>query len=254
LDARSGTLLGYVQPIKHDYHDWDMDAAPAIIRTRGGRELAVAGAKDGLVYGIDRARIGEVVRKGLGGPSSSKFGLLGEGELPIQYQTAATRRLNVDVPLNDQQFTRFAPGQGGGMVWNGPAYHPELNLIYTAMVDWATSVKLAPVSTLTGQPGHPWLGTHDSNFGQQDPKSQWGGDLTALDADSGKIRWQLHTSTPLLGGVTAWYFVAISMETSAPTTGVPASSYGRTTSDRQWRPASSPIKQVDVNISQWRPG
>jgi glucose dehydrogenase len=89
------------------------------------------------------------------------------------------------------------------MVWNGPAYHPELNLIYTAMVDWATSVKLAPVSTLTGQPGHPWLGTHDSNFGQQDPKSQWGGDLTALDADSGKIRWQLHTSTPLLGGVTA---------------------------------------------------
>ena len=203
LDARSGTLLGYVQPIKHDYHDWDMDAAPAIIRTRGGRQLAVAGAKDGLVYGIDRARIGEVVRKGLGGPSSSKFGLLGEGELPIQYQTAATRRLNVDVPLNDQQFTRFAPGQGGGMVWNGPAFHPELNLIYTAMVDWATSVKLAPVSTLTGQPGHPWLGTHDSNFGQQDPKSQWGGDLTALDADSGKIRWQLHTSTPLLGGVTA---------------------------------------------------
>ncbi len=60
LDARSGTLLGYVQPIKHDYHDWDMDAAPAIIRTRGGRELAVAGAKDGLVHGIDRARIGEV--------------------------------------------------------------------------------------------------------------------------------------------------------------------------------------------------
>jgi len=85
------------------------------------------------------------------------------------------------------------------------------------------------------QPGHPWLGTHDSNFGQQDPKSQWGGDLTALDADSGKIRWQLHTSTPLLGGVTATgdglVFVAISMETSAPTTGVPASSYGRTTSD-----------------------
>jgi len=202
LDARSGTLLGYVQPIKHDYHDWDMDAAPAIIRTRGGRELAVAGAKDGLVYGIDRARIGEAVRKGLGQQSSNKFELLGEGELPIQYQTAATRRLNVDIPLSDQHFTRFAPGQAGGMVWNGPAYDPELNLIYTPMVDWATSVKLAPASTLTGKPGQPWLGTHDSNFGQQDPKSQWGGYLTALDADSGKIRWQLRTPTPLLGGVT----------------------------------------------------
>jgi len=202
LDARSGTLLGFVQPIKHDYHDWDMDAAPAIIRTRGGRELAVAGAKDGLVYGIDRARISEVTHKGLGQQSANKFGLLGEGELPIQYQTAATRRLNVNVSFSDRQFTHFAPGQGGGIVWNGPAYHPELNLIYTPMVDWASSVKLAPISTLKGQPGQPWLGTHDSNFGKQDPKSQWGGYLTALDADSGKIRWQLHTPTPLIGAVT----------------------------------------------------
>jgi alcohol dehydrogenase (cytochrome c) len=99
LDARSGALLGYVQPIKHDFHDWDMSAAPAIIRTRGGRELAVAGAKDGFVYGIDRRRIGEAVRKGLGQQSTNnKFGLVGEGALPIQYQTAATRRLNVNIP------------------------------------------------------------------------------------------------------------------------------------------------------------
>ncbi len=62
------------------------------------------------------------------------------------------------------------------MVWNGPAYHPELNLIYTAMVDWATSVKLAPVSSADrSSPSHPlWLGTHDSNFGQQDPKKPMG--------------------------------------------------------------------------------
>lgn len=74
------------------------------------------------------------------------------------------------------------------MMWNGPAYDPELNLIYTPMVDWPTSVKLAPISKLRGQPGQLCLGTQDSNFGQQDPKSQWGGYLTAPDADSGKIR------------------------------------------------------------------
>jgi len=201
LDARSGALLGYVQPIKHDFHDWDMSAAPAIIRTRGGRELAVAGAKDGLVYGIDRARMGGAVRKGLGQQSTNnKFGLVGEGALSIQYQTAATRRLNVNLPLSDQHFTRFAPGQVGGMMWNGPAYDPKLNLVYTPMVDWATSVKLAPISKL--KPSQLWLGTHDSNFGKQDPKSQWGGYLTALDADSGKIRWQVRTPTPLISGVT----------------------------------------------------
>jgi alcohol dehydrogenase (cytochrome c) len=148
-------------------------------------------------------RIGEAVRKGLGQQSTNnKFGLVGEGALPIQYQTAATQRLNVNIPLSDRHFTRFAPGQAGGMMWNGPAYDPELNLIYTPMVDWPTSVKLAPISKLRGQPGQLWLGTHDSNFGQQDPKSQWGGYLTALDADSGKIRWQVRTPTPLISGVT----------------------------------------------------
>jgi glucose dehydrogenase len=181
LDARSGALLGYVQPIQHDSHDWDMSAAPAIIRTRGGGELVVAGAKDGFVYGIDRARIGEAVRKGLGQQSTdNKFGLVGKGALSIQYQAAATRLLNVNIPLSEQHFTRFAPRQVGGMMWNGPAYDPESNLIYTPMVDWPTSVKLASISKL--RPSELWLGTHDSNFRQQDPKSQWGGYLTALDA------------------------------------------------------------------------
>jgi len=52
------------------------------------------------------------------------------------------------------------------------------------------------------KPSELWLGTHDSHFGQQDPKSQWGGYLTALDADSGKIRWHVRTLTPLISGVT----------------------------------------------------
>lgn len=132
------------------------------------------------MYGIDRARIGEAVRKGLGQHSTNnKFGLLGRGALPIQYQTAATRRLNVNIPPSDRHFTQFAPGHAGGMMWNGPAYDPERNLIYTPMMDWPTSVKLAPISKLRGQPGQLCLGTQDSNFGQQDPKSQWGGYLTA---------------------------------------------------------------------------
>jgi alcohol dehydrogenase (cytochrome c) len=201
LDARSGALLGYVQPRKHDYHDWDMSAAPAIIRTRGGQELAVAGAKDGIVYGIDRARIAAAAVKAAGQqPTNSKFGLAGEGALSIEYHTAATRLLNVDVPLSDQHFTRFAPGQVGGMMWNGPAYDPESNLVFTPMVDWATTVKLAPISKL--KPSPLWLGTHDGNFGAQDPKRKWSGYLTALDADTGKIRWQVHAPTPLISGVT----------------------------------------------------
>src|SRR5205814_7103343 len=49
LDARTGKLQTYIQPIKHDFHDWDVSAAPALIRTRTGVPLLIAAAKDGMV-------------------------------------------------------------------------------------------------------------------------------------------------------------------------------------------------------------
>lgn len=200
LDARSGTLLGYVQPVKHDFHDWDMAAAPAIVETRGGRQMALAGGKDGLLYGIDRTGVSAAAKKGAGTQSASDSAAA--GTLPILYRTAVTRRINVKTPLSDKHFTRFAPGSQGGMEWNGPAYDPELNLVFTPVTDWATSVKLAPTSKLVGQSGKSWSGAFDAGFGRQDPKSQWGGYLTALNADTGVIRWQLRTPTPLISGVT----------------------------------------------------
>src|SRR4029077_18045088 len=57
LDAKTGRLLSYAQPIKGDFHDWDLSAAPALITTRSGRPFVAAGAKDGYVYNIDRSAV-----------------------------------------------------------------------------------------------------------------------------------------------------------------------------------------------------
>src|SRR5579862_3830725 len=57
LDAKTGTLLRYVQPVKNDFHDWDMPSPPALIRTKGGRQIAAAAGKDGILYGIDRSGV-----------------------------------------------------------------------------------------------------------------------------------------------------------------------------------------------------
>lgn len=202
LDAGSGALLGYIQPIKNDFHDWDMAAAPAVVHTRGGRELLVAGGKDGLLYGIERSRIAAAKKSGRKADGDSKFGLAGPNALSIRYQTPVTRRFNVNTPLSDKKFTRFAPGSQGGMEWNGPAYNPLLNLVYTPVTDWPTAVKLAPLSKMKGKSGQAWSGAHDNGFGRFDPKSNWGGYLTALNADSGKVQWKVRTVTPLLSGVT----------------------------------------------------
>src|SRR5665213_397017 len=57
LDAKTGRLLSYVQPITDDFHDWDLSAPPALITSKSGRAMVAAGAKSGYVYNIDRSAV-----------------------------------------------------------------------------------------------------------------------------------------------------------------------------------------------------
>lgn len=189
LDAKTGKLLAYIQPVKGDFHDWDMATPPVLVKTRGGRKLAIAAGKDGLVYGIETD---------LGTSDGQK-----PKALKTEYQTVATTRDNVNAPLTPANFTRFCPGSQGGAEWNGPAYSPEQNLVYVPEIDWCTSVKLAPISEMKGAPGKPWNGSYDSSFGKQDPVQQWRGWVTAIDADTGKVAWKYQAPTPVGAAVTA---------------------------------------------------
>jgi len=191
LDAKTGRLLSYVQPTKGDFHDWDVSAAPAVITTRNGKQVLVAAGKSGLLYGFDR--------------SAARPTDAGLGTYKLLYSTPTTTRSNVSTPLTSKAGTRFCPGTQGGTEWNGPAYNPDLNLLYVNAVDWCTSVKLQRLDTLKGAPGRPWSGSDDPKaaFGRFDPKSSWKGWLTAIDADNGKVEWKYRAPTPLLGGITA---------------------------------------------------
>jgi alcohol dehydrogenase (cytochrome c) len=190
LDAKSGKLLRFVQPVKKDFHDWDMAAPPALLRTKGGREIAAAASKDGFLYSIDRSEVAP-------GKSSDK-------QLKILFATPVTTRDNVDAPLSAEKETHFCPGTQGGTEWNGPAFHPATNLLLVNSVDWCASVKLADAATVVGKTGAPWAGSGDPAhpYGRIDPKETWGGWLTAVDADSGKVSWKYKSPTPMLAGVT----------------------------------------------------
>jgi alcohol dehydrogenase (cytochrome c) len=190
IDAKTGKLIAYIQPVKRDFHDWDMATAPALVTTRAGHKLAIASGKDGLVYGIEN--------KVTAGSSEQQ-----PKTLESKYQTVATTRENVDAPLSDARFTRFCPGSQGGAEWNGPAYSPQQNLVYVPEIDWCTSVKLAPMSAMKGAPGKPWAGSHDSSFGTQDPVAKWRGWVTAIEADTGAVAWKYQAPTPVAAAVTA---------------------------------------------------
>jgi alcohol dehydrogenase (cytochrome c) len=191
LDAKTGKLRRYVQPVKKDFHDWDMTAPPALIRTRGGKLLAAAAGKDGLLYGIDRAGV-------------TAAGKETDAPLKIRYATPVTTRSNLKTPLNTTSETRFCPGTQGGTEWNGPGFSPPLNLLFVNAIDWCSAVILADAATVTGKVGAAWPGSGDPAhpFGRMDPKEKWGGWLTAVDADSGRVRWKYKSPTPMVAAVT----------------------------------------------------
>lgn len=179
LDAKTGAYRQHFQLVPRDVHDWDVSAAPALITSKAGRKLMAVTPKDGHLYAID----------------------LGSGK--TLYRKPMTRVFNIDSPFTAQG-TRFCPGTQGGAEWNGPAYDPQHNLIFTGQVDWCATVRVDADAqqTLADAPaGKPWSGSPDG-FGRMDDTQKWAGWMTASDADSGRRRWQFKAPFPLLGGTT----------------------------------------------------
>ena len=191
LDAKTGRLLAYVQPLKGDFHDWDLAAPPALITTKGGRAFVAQGSKDGYVYNIDR---GGVALNGSGEPR----------KMVVRSKAQVTTRENVDVPLSTGRETRFCPGVQGGVEWNGPAYHPGLGLLYVNAIDWCTLVKMQPAASIKGTPGASWTGAEPADgwlFGRH--VEHWAGWVTAFDPESGAVAWKIQTPKPMVAAITA---------------------------------------------------
>ena len=179
LDAKTGAYRAHFVITPRDFHDWDVSSAPVLATTRSGRQRMFVAPKDGHLYGYD----------------------LNSGKR--LFRAAITTIENAEVPLTPAG-TRFCPGTQGGSEWNGPAYSPASNLVYTGSVDWCATVRIAPDAKVKNAAvGQPWSGAGDENlFGKMDAKEKSRGWLTATDADSGKIRWKFASPAPILAAVT----------------------------------------------------
>lgn len=179
LDARTGAYRRHFSLVPEDFHDWDVSAAPTLVRLKSGRRLLAAAPKNGLLYGHDLE-------------SGARL-----------YETPVTTRENTTAPLTFEG-TRFCPGTQGGSEWNGPAYSPDTGLIYTGTVDWCSTVRVDdPSKAVSVAAGQPWTGVADENvFGKMDPQDRWGGWVTATDAETGAVRWRFRTPAPVLAAVT----------------------------------------------------
>ena len=156
-----------------DNHDWDLTHASPLYRaTIGGKERNLIGTvgKDGILRVLDR-------------DSHTRL-----------FETPVTTIANTTAPVTPAG-TRACPGLVGGVEWNGPTYHPGLNLLVVPAVDWCSTFYVDP--DIRFVPGQIFLGGRNVS----DKESQ--GWITVVDAATGSVRWKYRSPRPVVGAVTA---------------------------------------------------
>jgi alcohol dehydrogenase (cytochrome c) len=172
LDVRTGKLLWWKQTVPNDSHDWDLTQVSPLFRAPvGGREsrLVATVGKDGILRTIDR------------------------DNREVVYSTPVTTLKNADAPVTEKGVWA-CPGVLGGVEWNGPALHRDLNALYVNAVDWCS--KFTSSENVRHIPGRVYMG------GTAEFAKEAQGWVTALDASTGAVKWKYQSKRPMVSAVT----------------------------------------------------
>ena len=176
VDLNTGKYACHFQYIAHDV--WDLDAvSPPIItqvKDKNGKMVkgVLHGGKTGHVY----------VHK------ASNCSL-------IRYSEAMVPQEDMWVlPTKDGQ--RMLPGANGGVEWSPMTVDAGLGLVYVMNLHQPMTYH---VESTPYPDGKLWLG---GAFKVIASEEQWG-NVSAVDYNTGKIRWKVKTQQPMIGGIMA---------------------------------------------------
>jgi alcohol dehydrogenase (cytochrome c) len=182
VDLDTGKMACYFQYIAHDV--WDLDAtSPTVlvnVHDKNGKTVpgVLHAGKTGNIYVHDRKDC-SLIRF-----TDAMVSQKGMWTLPT-----ATAAL-------DPNAARMFPGANGGVEWSPIATNPGLNLAY------AINLEQEMTYTIASSPypnGKLWLGGAFTNV----PGGVQAGNVTAVDYNTGKIKWQVKTPQPMIGGILA---------------------------------------------------
>ena len=91
---------------------------------------------------------------------------------------------------------RMLPGANGGVEWSPLAVNPKLHLSYAINLHQPMTYQ---VQSSPYPDGKLWLGGAFKVI----PGEAQAGNVTAVDYDTGKIKWQVKTPEPMIGGILA---------------------------------------------------
>jgi alcohol dehydrogenase (cytochrome c) len=176
LNLDTGQYACHFQYIAHDV--WDLDAvSPAVlvdVKDNDGKVVpgVLHAGKSGHIYVHNR----------------------NDCSL-IRFSEAMVPQENMWV-LPTKDGARMLPGANGGVEWSPIATDPMLGIAYAINLHQPMTYH---VDTAAYPGGKLWLG---GAFKVIASEEQWG-NITAVDYNTGKIRWQVKTPQPMIGGILA---------------------------------------------------
>lgn len=181
IDPDTGRTKWYFQFVPHDTHDWDANETPVLFDTvfRGKRrKLLLQANRDGFYYILDR-ETGEFLH-------ASAF---------VNKLTWASgidsKGRPILLPHNDPTpaGTRVCPSVHGATNWWAPSLNPDLGLFFVVALE---ECEIYYSSEQNPTPNSGYRGTGHTSI-PSEPGSFY---LRALDATTGKLRWEYQMSGP----------------------------------------------------------
>jgi alcohol dehydrogenase (cytochrome c) len=176
VDLDSGEYICHFQYIAHDV--WDLDAVSPPIITQ------VADANGDMVKGILHA-----------GKTGHVYVHNADDCSLIRFSEAMVPQENMWV-LPTAEGARMLPGANGGVEWSPMTVNAELGLTYAINLHQPMTYH---VESSPYPDGKMWLG---GAFKVIPTEQQWG-NVSAVDYNTGKIRWKVKTPQPMIGGIMA---------------------------------------------------
>jgi alcohol dehydrogenase (cytochrome c) len=187
LDADTGKLRWYFQFTPHDTHDWDAGHVPVLINaTVGGRarKLVVNANRNGFYYVLDR-ETGEFLGGRAYGRQTWAKGLDTKGR-PI---------LLPDIEPSEKG-TRLWPNANGTTIWFSPSFSPITSYLYIPVrIRGAVYYK----RQMDYRPGRYFPGGGEEEMSALES----GGEIQALDAVTGALKWKFPLLSPAGSGLLA---------------------------------------------------
>ena len=176
LDLDTGKYVCHLQYIAHDV--WDLDAVSPVVLVdvadKSGNTIpgVIHAGKTGHIYVHDRKDCSL-----------------------IRFSDAMVAQENMWT-LPTKEGARMLPGANGGVEWSPIATNPQAHMAYAINLHQPMTYQVES-SPYPG--GKLWLGGAFKVI----PTEESFGNVTAVDYNTGKIKWQVKTPEPMIGGILA---------------------------------------------------